>query len=259
MLESIAQDVRFATRALARSRGVTATAVLTLAVGVAATAVIFSIVYALLVSPLPYRDIDRSVVVTLRGVTDVGGWKGRTSFSSSEFAAFRAGNHVLDDVMGGRTLTVLYEDAGSTRIFRGAQVTSNAFDFLGIPPRLGRSFTGADGRPGAAVPQAFLPYSVQGFSWRTFLARTSVVPESLQRSVRDAIWAIDPRIGVSAAGSIEGSLRDFYRDPRFDQRSRCSFRRIVPADDGGRDPDRIQPDRLASFGPLPERVEHDDP
>jgi ABC-type antimicrobial peptide transport system permease subunit len=57
---------------------------------------------------------------------------------------------------------------------------------------------------------------VQGFSWRTFLARTSVAPDSLQRSVRDAIWAIDPRVGVSAAGSIEGSLRDFYRDPRFD-------------------------------------------
>ena len=46
---------------------------LTLAVGVAATAVILSIVCALLVSPLPYRDIDRSVVATLRGVTDVGG------------------------------------------------------------------------------------------------------------------------------------------------------------------------------------------
>jgi predicted permease len=66
------------------------------------------------------------------------------------------------------------------------------------------------------VPQAFLPYSVQGFSWRTFLARTSVGPDLLQRGVRDAIWAIDPRVGVSAAGSIEGSLRDFYRDPRFD-------------------------------------------
>ena len=149
MLESIAQDVRFALRALARSRGVTATAVFTLALGVAATAVIFSVVYALLLSPLPYRDIDRAVVVTLRGVTDVGGWKGRTSFSSSEFDAFRAGNHVLEDAMGGRTLTVLYEDVGSTRIFRGAQVTSNAFDFLGIPPRLGRSFTTADGQPGA--------------------------------------------------------------------------------------------------------------
>ena len=97
MLESIAQDVRFASRALARSGGVTATAVLTLAVGVAATAVIFSIVYALLVSPLPYRDIDRSVVVTLRGVTDVGGWKGRTSFSEPQLLQRRAAVFISAD------------------------------------------------------------------------------------------------------------------------------------------------------------------
>jgi ABC-type antimicrobial peptide transport system permease subunit len=57
---------------------------------------------------------------------------------------------------------------------------------------------------------------VQGFSWRTFLARTSIPPDSLQRAVRDAIWAIDPRVGVRDAGAIEGSLRDFYRDPQFD-------------------------------------------
>ncbi len=150
MLESIAQDLRFALRALGRTRGVTATAVLTLALGVGATAVMFSVVYGLLISPLPYRDIDRSVVVTLRGVTDVGGWKGRTSFSFDEFAAFRAGSQVFEDVMGGgRTATVLYEDGGSTRVFRGAQVTSNAFDYLGVPPLLGRSFTDADGQPGA--------------------------------------------------------------------------------------------------------------
>jgi putative ABC transport system permease protein len=113
--------------------------------------VIFSVVYAVLISPLPYRDIDRSVVVTLRGVTDVGGWKGRTAFSFSEFEAFRGGHHVLDDLMGGRTLTVLYEDVGSTRIFRGAQLTGNAFDYLGIPPLIGRSFADADARAGAAA------------------------------------------------------------------------------------------------------------
>jgi putative ABC transport system permease protein len=66
------------------------------------------------------------------------------------------------------------------------------------------------------VPQAFLPYSVQGFSFRTFLARTSVDPDALLRITRDAVWAVDPRVGISASGSIEGSLKDFYREPRFD-------------------------------------------
>jgi putative ABC transport system permease protein len=163
LLESSAQDLRFAARALGRTRGVTATAVLTLALGVAATAVMFSVVYGLLIAPLPYRDIDRSVVVTLRGVTDVGGWKGRTSFSSAEFEAFRAGSQVFEDVMGsGGNATVLYEDRGSTRVFRGARVTSNAFDYLGVPPLLGRSFTDADGQPGAAAV-----FAINYRAWRS--------------------------------------------------------------------------------------------
>jgi putative ABC transport system permease protein len=66
------------------------------------------------------------------------------------------------------------------------------------------------------VPQGFVPYSVQGFSFRTFLARTSVDPGSLLRSTREAVWAIDPRVGIRDSGSIESSLKEFYRDPQFD-------------------------------------------
>lgn len=76
------------------------------------------------------------------------------------------------------------------------------------------------------VPQAFLPYSIQGFSWRTFLARTSVDPESLLNSTREAVWAIDPRVGISASGSVEQSLRDFYRDPQFDLAALGAFAAI---------------------------------
>jgi putative ABC transport system permease protein len=65
-------------------------------------------------------------------------------------------------------------------------------------------------------PQAFFPYSVQGFSFRTFLARTGVDPESLLKPVQDAVWAIDPTVGISASGTIERSLRNFFRDPQFD-------------------------------------------
>jgi putative ABC transport system permease protein len=65
-------------------------------------------------------------------------------------------------------------------------------------------------------PQAFLPYSVQGFSFRTFLARTAIPPEPLLQSVRETIWAIDPTVGIGASGTVERSLTDFYRDPQFD-------------------------------------------
>jgi len=66
------------------------------------------------------------------------------------------------------------------------------------------------------APQAFFPYSVQGFSYRTFLARTTVDPESLINSARQAVWQIDPHVGIMAGGSIERTLTDFYRRPQFD-------------------------------------------
>ncbi len=67
-----------------------------------------------------------------------------------------------------------------------------------------------------ASPQAYLPYSIQGFSHRIFMARTSVNSDSLLKSVSQEIWAIDPRVGISNSGSIERSLKEFYRGPQFE-------------------------------------------
>jgi ABC-type antimicrobial peptide transport system permease subunit len=75
-------------------------------------------------------------------------------------------------------------------------------------------------------PQAFIPYSVQGFSWRTFMARTSVDPNSLVKDVTQAIWAIDPSVGIRDSGSIEDSLKDFYQGPRFQLMTLGAFAEI---------------------------------
>jgi hypothetical protein len=60
----------------------------------------------------------------VRGLTDVGGWKGRFSFSGSEFLAIRDQNHVFEDLIGTQNQTVLHDDGRSTRLFRGAYVTA---------------------------------------------------------------------------------------------------------------------------------------
>src|SRR5262249_31242371 len=65
------------------------------------------------------------------------------------------------------------------------------------------------------APQAFLPYSIQGFSYRTFLARTSVDPALVMKSVQREVWAVNPHVGIRNAGTIEETLRDYYRPPRF--------------------------------------------
>ena len=65
-------------------------------------------------------------------------------------------------------------------------------------------------------PQAFVPYSIQGFSWRTFLARTTVDPNSLMKSVREVVRVIDPNVGIATSGTLEGALKEFYRGPQFE-------------------------------------------
>ena len=96
-MESFWQDLRYAVRALARTPGFTAVAVLTLALGIGANTAIFSVVRTVLLQPLPYDEPDRAVMVWSRWV----GWE-KTWVSEAE----------LLDCRGARTLR--YAGAWST-------------------------------------------------------------------------------------------------------------------------------------------------
>jgi putative ABC transport system permease protein len=65
-------------------------------------------------------------------------------------------------------------------------------------------------------PRAFIPYSVQGFSWRTYMARTAMDPVPLLKTIAKEVQAIDPNIVVDTSGTLEGSLKEFYRGPQFE-------------------------------------------
>jgi putative ABC transport system permease protein len=69
-----------------------------------------------------------------------------------------------------------------------------------------------------SFPEVFIPYSVQGFSWRTFMVRTAVDqdPNSFLKGVGQEVRAIDPSVLVAKSGTLEGSLREFYRGPQFE-------------------------------------------
>jgi len=76
------------------------------------------------------------------------------------------------------------------------------------------------------LPQAFIPYSVQGYSWRTYMARTALDPTLLLKTVSQEMRAIEPNAWISTSGTLEGSLRKFYRGPQFELVTLGSFASI---------------------------------
>jgi len=67
-----------------------------------------------------------------------------------------------------------------------------------------------------SFPQAFIPYSVAGFNWRIFMARVSGDPGLLLKNMGQEVRAIDPGVQISRSGTLEASLKEFYRGPQFE-------------------------------------------
>ena len=137
-------ELRLAARALRTSRSFAAAAALTVALGIGGSTAIFSVVYGILLRPLPYRDADRLVVVTAErdysgrprpeptsfGLADRVEWQARAQ--SFESIAFMDGNsYSLADAAGARTI-----DA--------SDVTTTFFSTIGGPMALGRGFADGD-------------------------------------------------------------------------------------------------------------------
>jgi putative ABC transport system permease protein len=72
-------------------------------------------------------------------------------------------------------------------------------------------------------PRAFIPYTVQGFSWRTYMVRTAMDPAPLMKVIEKEVQAIDPNIAMSTSGTLESSLKEFYRGPQFELVTLASF------------------------------------
>ena len=146
------QDVRFALRSFRRAPGFTAVAVLTLAVGIGANTPIFSAVNAMLLRPLPFKEPERLMQVSLT-VPPRGDQPARTDvpWSYPKFAVFRGAQQVFTDV-------TLWTDVQATvRVGADAEriateiVDARYLPTLGIAPALGRNFSAEeDAAPGGA-------------------------------------------------------------------------------------------------------------
>ena len=143
MMEKLFQDLRFGFRSLRSKPGLSLIALLTLALGIGANTALFSILYATLWKPLPYRDADRLAIIW---ATDRGRDRFENVVNPADYADLREQNRVFEDIAA-------FAQTGSVNITGTDQpeqvsiqyATPNLFDVLGVKPAFGRNFTNRDG------------------------------------------------------------------------------------------------------------------
>ena len=155
-MESLLQDLRFTTRQLLKNKSFTLTAILSLALGIGAATAVFSVVYGVLIDPYPYKDAKRMVHVEL--FDKDGRQMGLVFNTGAELNDLKQAKCVDEIFMqGGNTVTM----TGSGQIPVSVQLgeyTLNVFEYMGVPPLLGRQFNSADITDGKASPVAVLSY-----------------------------------------------------------------------------------------------------
>jgi predicted permease len=144
--ETLAQDVRYGLRNIARNRGFAFVVVMTMALGIGANTAIFSVVNGVLLRPLPYRNGERIVVLRqqrpLAGVDDM-------RFSPTEMTDYRRQTTALDAVVEFHSMWfILLGRSEPERVSTGV-VSTNFFEMFGVKPMYGRDFRAADEEHGA--------------------------------------------------------------------------------------------------------------
>src|SRR5580698_6020596 len=195
-LEQLAQDVKFGIRMLRKTPGFTIVAVLTLALGIGANTVMFSVINGLLLKPLPFHQPDRIVALN-----ETESSPGTFPLSGADYLDWQAQNGTL-------AATSLYSygegfnasSDGNAEPAGSANVQANFFDVLGISPMLGRSFdpgSDAAGKNHVAV----LSY---GFWQRHFGGRRDAVGSTLQLNNESysVIGVMPPRFDYPAGTDL---------------------------------------------------------
>jgi predicted permease len=145
-LRMLKQDLRHAWRGLRRTPVITATAVLTLALGVGASTAVYSVVHAVLLRPLPYPDADRLVELFEEDRKAGAGF--RVSALNYLTWTERSENFEAIGAFGSTGLTLT--DVGDPNLLRGSLVTTSLFRVLRVPPLVGRILQPEDEQRGSS-------------------------------------------------------------------------------------------------------------
>jgi predicted permease len=159
VLETLAQDIRYGLRILAKSPGFVCVTVATLALGIGANAAIFSVVKTVLMAPLPYKDAERIVAVWT--VSPAHGNEPLAS-SPGDFAIWKQKSGVFEDLAPSYDDEKTLTGEGAPQFLIGYGVSANYLRILGVQPQIGRLYTDNEDKSGG--PQVAL---LSDHLWRT--------------------------------------------------------------------------------------------
>jgi putative ABC transport system permease protein len=180
------RDFRYAARALGKNPGVSAIMVFTLALAIGATTAIFSVVYGVLLRPLPYPGADR-----IMAVSEVNSHGTLSRLADPNFDDFRDQSHSFQSIAKYASDTVSLSGASQPTRTEVAAVTPKFLAVFNVEPVIGRDFTASDDQKGAA-PVALVSYGY----WRQYLGSAQDLSQS-HLKINHAAYSV---IGVLPSG-----------------------------------------------------------
>ena len=147
-MTGLAQDFRYALRQLRKNPVFAAVAAITLALAIGANTAIFSVVNTVLLAPLPYRQVDRLMMIWESNRT-----RGERAFpiSPGDFTSWKQENDVFEDIAASYDNEVTLTGSGDPKLVIGYAFTPNYFRILDVPPQIGRTFTEQEAQSKAPV------------------------------------------------------------------------------------------------------------
>ncbi|MGO9542302.1 MAG: ABC transporter permease [Terriglobales bacterium] len=185
-MRGIWQDLRFAARVLGKTPSATTIVVFTLALAIGATTAIFSVVYGVLLRPLPYSGAER-----IMAVSEVNSDGRPSRLADPNFDDFRDQNHSFQSIAKYAFDTVSVSGASQPIRTTVAAVTPEFFTVFGVEPMVGRDFVASDDQRGAA-PVALVSYGY----WKQYLGSAQDFSQS-HLKINNAVYSV---IGVLPAG-----------------------------------------------------------
>ena len=146
-MEILWHDLRFAIRTLVKKPGFTFVLVLALALGIGANTAIFSVVNAVLLRPLPYKQADR--LVWIWGTNPLNDIEHETA-SAPDYNDWKTQGQSFEEMGGFANTRLTLTGSGEPERYDGAYVTDGFFEVLGVQPAIGRTFTPEEDKPNSS-------------------------------------------------------------------------------------------------------------